>query len=184
MTQGKIGGAAGSPSNPCFRLDAGYVALASTLLAMGCVSSGPVRGSPLYATSGGVMPLDQVATLNGYVAEVDGQDVSQLMPPFELLPGCHIVSTPERWGSVTAGATATAQTGKRPFAFPMRAGHFYRIEVLTQVQTSISGSLEIKGFETDAAGQQTRVFAAVTDAAELEACRKGEPLPSGTSALP
>ncbi len=102
------------------------------------------------------------------------------MPPFELLPGCHIVYTPERWGSVTAGVTATAQTGKRPFALPMRAGHFYKIEVLTQVQTSISGSLEIKGFETDAAGQQTRVFTAVTDAAELEACRKGEPSASGT----
>jgi hypothetical protein len=153
--------------------------LSLTLLAAGCVSSGPVRGSPLYPASGGVLPPDQVATLNGYVAEVDGQDVSEQVPPFELLPGCHIVYTPERWGSVTAGVTATAQTGKRPFAFPMRAGHFYRIEVITQVQTSISGSLEITGFETDAAGQQTRVFTAVTDPAELEACRKGELRASG-----
>jgi hypothetical protein len=57
-----------------------------------------------------------------------------------------------RFARDVRSATATAQTGKRPFVFPMRAGHFYRIEVLTQVQTSISGCLEIKGFETDAAG--------------------------------
>src|SRR5689334_14877380 len=55
---------------------AAHVAVA--LLGLGCVSSGPVRGSPLYP--GAPRPLDQVATLTGYVAEVDGQDVTPLLP--------------------------------------------------------------------------------------------------------
>lgn len=157
----------------------GYrAALAVANLGLGCVSSGPVRGSPLYA--GAPLPLDRVATLTGYVAEVDGQDVTPLLPPFELLPGCHVVFTPEQWGSVGPTTTVTSQTGKRAFALTMRAGHFYKIEVITGEQTTISGTLHIRGFESDVAGEQTRVFEMVTDPTELDACRNGAARSGGT----
>ncbi len=147
--------------------------LTASSLCLACVSSG-ARGSPLYPHSGPPLPLAQVATLSGHVQEVDGQDVSSLVPPFELLPGCHVVRTPERWGSIGVGMSATAQTGMLPFALPMQAGHFYNIEVQTQIQTTIAGTLEIQAIETNATGQRTKVFPITKDAAELQACGKAE----------
>lgn len=158
-------------TDPTWRV-VGCVALALTHLP-GCVSSGPVRGSALYPSTGAWPAPSEIATLNGYVADVDGRDVTQLVPPFELLPGCHVVHTPERWTAINSGTVAAAaQTGQLTFALPMRAGHFYEIEVRAQVQTSISGRIDILGIESDASGQRTRVFDTLEDQAELDACRK------------
>jgi hypothetical protein len=138
-----------------------------------CLSSGPLRGSPLYPSTGAPLVPTQIATLSGYVAGVDGRDVSELLQPFELLPGCHVVHTPERWTGMNSGTVAaSAQTGTLSFALPMLAGHFYKIDVRPQVQTSISGRIDILAIESDPGGQQTRVFDTPKNPAELEACRK------------
>lgn len=130
----------------------------------------------LYPQQGAApLPRDQIATLSGHVAEVDGVDVTSLMPPYELLPGCHVVRTPERWGAVGTDMSMAAQTGMLPFALPMRAGHTYVVEVRSQMQTGISGSLEIRTVETDASGEQTKVFPIMRDRAELDACLNGKP---------
>jgi hypothetical protein len=171
----KMGGPWLSPRAVRVPRDVCRVALAHLAVAhlvVGCVSTGSVRGSPLYP--GAPLPPAQVATLTGYVAEVDGQDVTPLLPPFELLPGCHVVFTPEQWGSVGPTSTVTSQTGKWAFALPMLAGHFYEIKVIAGEQTAISGTIQIKGIESDAAGDQTRVFEHITNPTELDACRKGE----------
>jgi hypothetical protein len=143
-------------------------------LGAACVSSGNTRGSALYPQSGASpLPLAQVATLSGHVAEVDGTDVTSLMPPYELLPGCHIVRTPERWGAVGTDMSMAAQTGMLPFALPMRAAHSYVVEVRTQLQTGIAGRIEIRAVETNASGEQTGVFPVTSDRSELEACLNG-----------
>lgn len=152
--------------------DACCVALAVTH-SCGCLSGGPARGSPLYPSGGAPLALSQVAALDGYVAAVDGRDVTQLAPPFELLPGCHVVHTPERWTAVNSGdVAAVAQTGQLTFALPMRAGHFYQIEARAELQTSISGKLDILGIERDASGRQTRVFGSLKGRAERGACHE------------
>jgi hypothetical protein len=117
--------------------------------------------------------LTEVATLSGHVAEVDGRDVTSLAPPYELLPGCHVVRTPEQWGAVGTTVAQSAQTGKLPFALPMRAGHAYHVEVVTEMQTSIAASLDIHAVETDPSGSRTAVFPVTRDRAQLDACGKG-----------
>jgi hypothetical protein len=136
-----------------------------------CLANGDSRGTALYPVSERRLPPERVATLSGHVGQVDGRDVSSLTAPFELLPGCHVVLTPSRWGSVGTSGTMTAQTGVLPFALPMLAGHFYTVEVRAQLDTTIAGKMEVRAIEVDASGQQTRVFAVSRDPAELEACR-------------
>lgn len=171
MFQGKSIPTRPRPPSVTAWLDVCCVALALISIAA-CFSSTPVRGAALYPSSGAPLEPSQIATLHGYVADVDGQDVTQLVPPFELLPGCHVVHTPERWTGVNSGTvSAVAQTGRLTFALPTRAGYFYEVEVRAQVQTSISGKIDILAVESDASGQQTRVFDALKNQAELDACR-------------
>lgn len=155
----------------------GWLLRASCLatLAAACVSSGDSRGTALYPQSGGApLAREQLATLSGHVAEVDGVDVTSLVPPYELLPGCHVVRTPERWGAVGTDMSMAAQTGMLPFALTMRAGHSYMVEVRTQMQTTIAGSLEIRAVESNATGEQTSVFAVERDPAVLDRCARSQ----------
>jgi len=64
--------------------------------------------SPLIDRSGGL--------LDRYVLAVDGKDVSAHGRSFDLLPGCHIVVTPSKSGTMDSTGRSLITTGPRKFA--------------------------------------------------------------------
>ena len=151
-------------------LAARRVALILAALASGCIAHDD-RGTPLYPTAGGLREPHELAHLSGYVQAVDGKDVSSKSAPFDLLPGCHVVTTPEKWGKAELGGGAvTATTGRLNFVVRMRAGFHYAIRINTPHTNQPSGTLTIGGYEKDADGNTTGRFGPTTDAAEIEAC--------------
>ena len=146
--------------------------MAFALSAATCISV--ARPYRLYRPAPQPLGPEQVSTLTGYVQFVDDKDVSSLGGSWELLPGCHVIGTPSHWGDQSAGGnfSVTATTGRWTFALPMKAGHQYRIEVRAGVLTAPTGSLTIKGYESDLGGNKTREFERATSLKDIEACKK------------
>jgi hypothetical protein len=167
------------------RIYAWAFALTTALSTVACVTGAGPTPERLYAPTTQALRADEVSTLSGYVQFVDGKDVSSLGTNFELLPGCHVIGTPSQWGAHSAGADSvvTATTGHWPFVLPMRAGYQYRIEVKVGAMTGPTGSLTIKGYESDLAGNETKEFERSTSPKDLTACQEAErSLPGGPSA--
>jgi hypothetical protein len=110
--------------------------------------------------------------LNGYVAEVDGEDVSDETGSFELLPGCHVVRTPAEWAVHDAESVMMAETGVVPFALSMKGGHSYDIKVKTSGPTAPVGTFVVEAVETDPAGNPARTFAPAPTQDDLDACEE------------
>src|ERR1700690_1421306 len=96
------------------------------LLAAGCLAGAGVRPYRLYPPTSQSFGPGQVSTLTlGFVVAsgtgaqlVDDKDVSSLGGYFELLPGCHVISTPTPPG----GRFRSAEIQSRwTFALPMKA---------------------------------------------------------------
>jgi hypothetical protein len=128
------------------------------------------RGYPLYTAASPLGP-DEVATLGGYVARVDGRDVSALGGAFELRPGCHVVQTPRNWGSGNQYGAVSATTGTVTFALPMVAGRHYL--VVTDADTTVrpTGGVSVRADETTTSGDPLRSIAPAKTAQEIDACR-------------
>jgi hypothetical protein len=154
------------------------------IILLGCISGGNGRGQPLYPKPAEPLSRAQVALLGGYVAEVDGKDVRELEPPYELLPGCHLVRTGTEWGAGdrVPGGSVWVTTSSIPFALPMRAGHSYNIRVETGVMTGPTGTPTIQAFEIDPGGKQTRVIEPAKGQADIDACVEFQRGLEGTSA--
>jgi hypothetical protein len=141
------------------------------LSAAGCITDGG-KVHALYV-SDTPLPPERLATLAGYVARVDGRDVSSLgAGAFELLPGCHLVETPTRWGKGSERGAVVATTGRLTFALPMRAGHSYVIDVEVGPLTAPTGSLWIRATETDASGERTGTFTPASSQDDIDACER------------
>jgi hypothetical protein len=146
--------------------------LALLLATAGCITP-PARGYPLYQTSSPVA-ADRVSTLYGYVARVDGRDVTSL-GTVEVLPGCHIVETPVKWsgGGGSYGVTV-ATTGPLTFALPMTAGHRYEVKVETDPMTSgPTGTAYVLAEETTVTGAPVRRIGPARNRAAVDACLHG-----------
>jgi hypothetical protein len=107
-----------------------------------------------------------VATLGGYVASVDGRDVSKLGGAFELLPGCHVITTPTGWGASSGMGAIKATTGAVTFVVPMFPGRRYLLVTnpapLDRVTVQIN--------EMDATGHSLRAIWPARSTAEVLAC--------------
>ena len=132
----------------------GWLSLVLALLGFGCFAS--ARGYQLYpglrADSGAV------AKLTGYVQWVDGEDVSKHGRSFELMPGCHTVTTPKSWGQVSESGGVVANTGPLTYAIRMQAGYSYRVEVKFAASAGSPQSVRISAKELDPAGKVTGIF--------------------------
>jgi hypothetical protein len=147
------------------------------LSAAGCLAGAGVRPYRLYPPTSPSLGPGQVSTLTlGYVVAsgtgaqlVDDKDVSSLGGYFELLPGCHVISTPTPPG----GRFRAAEIQPRwTFALPMKAGRQYLIERRTGGAMSPTGWFTIKGYESDLRGNKTREFEHVTSAKDIDACKE------------
>jgi hypothetical protein len=150
-------------------------ALVALLLGAACIT-GSRRGHALYPP-GRVMARHEVATLMGYVKEIDGRDESRHGTSFELLPGCHVIGTPTRWGktdSQTGGAII--DTGKQVFALPMKAGKTYLVEVGADgFVTGPTFSAFLRARELDGEGNTTREFEPARSQEDLAECLRQAP---------
>jgi hypothetical protein len=138
------------------------------LAGAGCITDAPAV--PLYDAGNRLGP-DQVATLGGYVGWVDGRDVSKLGGAFELLPGCHIITTPTTsGGSTTTGATKIT-TSPTTFAVPMVAAHRYLVDIKEGMRGGPSFEVTVQIDEMDPTGEPIRSLHPATGA-EIQACRQ------------
>jgi hypothetical protein len=130
------------------------------------------RGKALYPAPAQPLPRSEVAVIGGYVGEIDGRDISEETGVFEVLPGCHVVRTLSRWGATEADGEMSAETGRVPFALPMKGGHWYEIKVVTSGPSAPVGTYVIEAIETDPAGNPSQTFSPTTEQSELDACSK------------
>jgi hypothetical protein len=140
------------------------------LSAAGCLSGASTRPDRLYPAPPQPLGREQVSTLGGPVQFVDDKEVL-FGGYFELLPGCHIIGTPEKvlW---PVGKARVAIMGRLTFALPMRAGHQYSIEVRSGVETAPRWQFTTQVYERDLRGTKTREFEHVTSPKEIEACKE------------
>jgi hypothetical protein len=146
--------------------------LAFSALVVGCLGD-PARGYPLYTRTEELPAVADVARLSGYVQSVDGRDVSSVRPPFELLPGCHVILTPSHWGSFASDKASgiTATTGAVNFVLPMKPGSSYSVKVETAEVSGPVGEISLRTYERDAKGNVTRTFPPAGGQWDPERCK-------------
>lgn len=114
------------------------------------------RGYQLYA--GPAADPSAVAKLSGHVQAVDGKNIRKHGRDFELLPGCHVITTPKNWGGVGETGGVVATTGPITYAIHMKAGHSYTIEVRQDGSAGSASSVRISAKEKDPTGKVTDTF--------------------------
>ncbi len=90
-----------------------------------------------------------------------------------MLPGCHVVTTPTKWGTQTNTSGMVALTGPVTFALQMTAGHHYAVIVDTGSFGRPSFAVSVRVDETTQAGDLVRSIGRVKSVGEVEACRRG-----------
>jgi hypothetical protein len=136
-------------------------------LSHACVGSSTARGYALYS---GTRSADEVAMLSGYVGFVDGRDVTKHGLSFELLPGCHVVQTPDTWGESSQDTPLVATTGHLAFVVWMRPGHHYSVTVKEEGAGTPVTRVQVAVLETDAKGNRVRSLSPTTSEKELRDC--------------
>ena len=142
----------------------------TSLLLVGCLA-GHGRGYALYAATGTPRTPEEVAQLTGYVEKVDGTDVTEHGHSFEVLPGCHLIVTPQSWGRVSESGGVTWKTGHMTFALPMKAGRQYLVEVQAQTVGGASAGGRIVALAKDMNGTVTQEFGPAIGTIDLSTCR-------------
>ena len=142
----------------------------TSLLLVGCLA-GHGRGYALYAATDTPRTPEEVAQLTGYVEKVDGTNVTEHGQSFEVLPGCHLIVTPQSWGRVGESGGITWKTGHLTFALPMKAGRQYLVEVQAHRVGGASFGGRIVAFEKDMQGNVTQEFGPATGTVDLSTCR-------------
>ncbi len=144
------------------------VAAVLAMLATACVG-GASRGTPLYAPRGQMLPVTEVAQLVGDIATVDGKSVHGRN--FELLPGCHVVTTPTSWGARDQSGSVSGNMPRLTFVITMQANKSYVMEYELLSRTGNGGTVALHALERDAAGNTTSTLLPVTSQADIEKCQ-------------
>jgi hypothetical protein len=137
-----------------------------------CSPIGRVRAFPLYPHPEHRRSPEAVAQLTGPVGQVDGVVVESLGTAFELLPGCHVV-TLRRWigeMSSNGGGAWSADLPTMVYAFRMRPGRLYAIDVDVRFRSSMYGTLKITAQERDGAGALLAEVNLVRSSQDVERC--------------
>jgi len=136
---------------------------------------------PLYSNPEQKRPAEQLATLVGDLAYVDGKDVSAHGNSFELLPGCHVVGPPEKWGKVDYSHSIWANIGKLNFAIPMKARHRYVVRIDVGMSNGAGSTLNIVVREETMDGTVTRYFRPIKGLVPVEDCNRAAAATNPTS---
>jgi hypothetical protein len=145
-------------------------AVALALLGTACIG-GNTRGKALYPTTDGVTPAEtEVARLTGEIGGVDGRDVSGQGQSFELLPGCHVVTTRTSWGKFEYGEGLYGNLQQQTFVIHMQPNRSYDFEYELMNRTGSGGTLALHVRERDANARVTAELLPATSQAELANC--------------
>src|SRR5260221_2924282 len=126
------------------------------------------RVEPLYPVTDPRLRREEVAQIGGYILSIDDRQVSEGRL-FEVLPGCHVVRTPARWGRTDSSAVVTVDTGNRTFGLLTRPGYTYVIEVsIEHMGGGPSGRAIFRVTEKDLDGRKTQGFGAMTSDEDIE----------------
>jgi hypothetical protein len=171
------------------RQPAKLVVVGLAIAVWGCASTSAERGLALY--SGAQAPPEQVATLDGPIATVDGRDVSDKGSLFELRPGCHVITTKtdfvERNVRINIGGIMSHHP-RETFVLTMQGGVSYLIMNRTQELDGMSARPWLIARATDPAGV-TRDLEPTNDPDAIAACqpspekKPGEPGPAEAPAV-
>jgi hypothetical protein len=150
--------------------------LAGVLMVVSGAACGHFQPAAHRLYPGPARPATEVARLSGPVATVDGVAVPDKTSLFTLLPGCHVVELQPRIGEGSVSGAWSAEIRHRTYAFKMRAGSSYEIEVHLQpgndaLGTGTVGGAKIKMVERDASGALAGTIAPVRNEADIAACR-------------
>jgi hypothetical protein len=126
-----------------------------------------------------------LAQLQGQIATIDGVDVEPYGTVFDVLPGCHVVSLRRKVGEGNLSGAWTADLGPRFYAFRMRSGYLYTIDISVRFRSASHGTMTILAAERDGTGRVVQEVPLVRGYQDIEACRAwaGTTLPS-TPELP
>lgn len=152
----------------------GAVAVLPLLVA--CVG-GTSRGAALYPTRGDRPPVETVAQLYGDIATVDGASMSGRGRSFELLPGCHVVTTRTSWGERDHSGTMSGNMPMLTYVVQMQPNRSYVLEYDLANRTGNGGTLVFTAKELDANGNtlaQLQPAASDADVARCSATGKSE----------
>lgn len=138
----------------------GWLSLIGLFANLGCFGS-QGRGYQLYA--GPPADPSAVAKLTGHIMAIDGKNVLKLGRNFELMPGCHLVTTRRTWGGVGDNGGVVADIGAQTYAIRMLAGHSYLIEVKPEGTTGSASFVRVSAKERDATGKVTGSFSPAPD---------------------
>lgn len=130
------------------------------ILLIACVG-GPARGVALYP--GPVRETTTIATLVGDIESVDGRQVSNAGRTFELLPGCHVVTTRAR---VARGWSVPAIPPEFTFVIQFQAGRGYVLEY-----SGRSGTATMNALEKDAQGNVLSSLVPTSDKDSIARCQ-------------
>ena len=152
-----------------------FFALAAVAVACGHFQP---AAHPLYP--GPARSAAEVARLSGPIATVDGADVSSLGGTFTLLPGCHVVELQKRIGEGTASGAWSTELRHATYAFRMKAGSSYEIDIRLEsgsnesVGNATVGQVRVEAVERDVNGKTVANILPVRKSADVEACRRWE----------
>jgi hypothetical protein len=146
-------------------------ALALLLAAAGSGCLGVAHPAALYG-NGDHLASDQVATLYGPIASVDGKDVSGKGRTFELLPGCHLVQLLRQVGDSSNTGSWSAHLPPYLFAIWMRPGRAYVISYQVQSNGGPTGTIYFDAEERDRSGTVRR-FGPARGQEDVERCKDG-----------
>lgn len=153
----------------------GVLAIAAALSGgAACLVHGAAPAYALYQPPR--LESNQVALLLGSIATVDDKDVSAHGSTFELLPGCHIITTQTKLLAFDSNGVSTPQgsvTGTLPrlvYAIEMGPGHTYVIERQIQTVGGNGADVQITARDVAADGQSVELLATRSLNA-LAACR-------------
>ncbi len=155
---------------------AAAVALACGLGAafVGCAHVGEPRAFALYPEPDRPRARAAVAQLQGPVGTVDGIDVERFGTVFDLLPGCHVVGLRDKVGQSDVSGAWIGDVGPRAYAFRMRAGHLYVIDVSVRFRGAPHGTMTITAAERDGDGRVVQEVPPIAYQDEVDACRAWE----------
>jgi hypothetical protein len=148
---------------------------ALALMVSGLASCGgftEVPAQALYPNADRPRPREEVARVQGPIELIDGKKVKG--NAFDVLPGCHVVTLPSKLGDVNEQGAWWVDLPHTVYAFRMRAGGLYSIEVDGRGGNAQRASVKITARERDAKGAILKIWQPVQGDQEIEACRQWE----------
>jgi hypothetical protein len=139
-----------------------------------CANFGQPPAFAFYPNPEHPRDRSMLAQLQGQIATIDGIDVEPYGTVFDVLPGCHVVSLRRKVGEGNVSGAWMADLGKRIYAFRMRSGYLYTIDISARFGSGAHGTLSIMAAERDATGRVVQEVPLARRYQDVEACRAWE----------